>query len=103
MRADHPHADDSDAAPEPSAAVITDPAAETKRRRPLKRALIALGVLALVLAVLIGGGLWFITARYAGNIARIDDVFAGIDEQPRPAPATSADAPTADPVTFLLV
>jgi LCP family protein required for cell wall assembly len=73
------------------------------RRRLLRRTLIALGVFTLVLVVLIGGGLWFVTARYAGNIDRIDDVFAGIDEQTRPAPATSVDEPSADPVTFLLV
>jgi LCP family protein required for cell wall assembly len=86
----------------------TDPAGADERpvtrRRLLKRTLIALGVFALVLVVLIGGGLWFVTARYAGNIERIDDVFAGIDEQTRPAPATPAnDDAGGDPVTFLLV
>ena len=73
------------------------------RRRLLKRALVALGVFILVLVVVIGGGVWFLTARYAGNIDRIDNVFAGIDEKTRPAPATSVDEPSADPVTFLLV
>jgi LCP family protein required for cell wall assembly len=84
----------------------TEPAEDTPSRRRgklLRRTLISAGVLALVLAVLIGGGLWFVTARYAGNIDRIDDVFAGLEESDRPAPATSADDPSGDPVTFLLV
>ena len=36
----------------------------------------------------IGGGLWFLTERYAGNIDRVADVFADLDEDARPAPAT---------------
>ena len=56
----------------------------------LRRVLISLGVLGLVLAVVIGGGLWFLTDRYAGNIDRVADVFAGLDENSRPAPATPA-------------
>ncbi|MBB3086919.1 LCP family protein [Geodermatophilus sabuli] len=74
-----------------------------RRRRPLHRALIGLGVLALVLALLIGGGLWFLTERYAGNIDRLSDVFAGLDEEARPAPATPAQEAAGAPVTFLLV
>jgi LCP family protein required for cell wall assembly len=53
--------------------------------------------------VLIGGGIWFVTARYAGNIDRINDVFGDISEDTRPAPATSSDEPDGEPVTFLLV
>ena len=79
------------------------PTPAPRRRRMLRRTLISAGVLVGVLVVLIGGGIWFVTARYAGNIDRIDDVFAGIDEQTRPAPATSADDPSGEPVTFLLV
>jgi LCP family protein required for cell wall assembly len=97
LRADEAHADEAQA---DEAAPVERP---VRRRRLLKRTLIALGVFTLVLVVLIGGGLWFVTARYAGNIDRIDDVFAGIDEKTRPAPATSVDQPSADPVTFLLV
>jgi LCP family protein required for cell wall assembly len=73
------------------------------RRRALRRILISLGVLGLVLAVLIGGGMWFLSNRWGGNISRVSDVFAGLDEGSRPAPATPAQAASAAPVTFLLV
>lgn len=73
------------------------------KRRVLRRVLISLGVLMLVLAVLVGGGVWFLTERYAGNIDRIADVFADLDEDTRPAPATPAQPAADDPVTFLLV
>ncbi len=56
-----------------------------------------------VLVVIMGGGLWYLTDRYAGNIGRMGDVFAGLDDGARPAPATPAVAAGADPVTFLLV
>jgi LCP family protein required for cell wall assembly len=72
-------------------------------RRTLRRVLISLGVLGLVLALVVGGGLWFLTNRYAGNIDRVADVFAGIDEETRPAPATPEEQASAEPVTFLLV
>src|SRR3954447_26245741 len=108
--AKHRHDDDVSASPSAAGASAVgpptrpSPVEQPKRRRPLRRTLIALGVLTLVLAVVIGGGLWFVTARYAGNVDQIKNVFAGIDESSRPAPATSAgDAATADPVTFLLV
>ncbi|WP_369255653.1 LCP family protein [Geodermatophilus amargosae] len=74
-----------------------------RRRRGLRRLLIALGVLVTVLAVLVGGGLWYLTDRYAGNIDRVADVFGDLDEDARPAPATPAAEAAADPVTFLLV
>ncbi|MFD2092795.1 LCP family protein [Blastococcus deserti] len=74
-----------------------------KSRRRLSRALISLGVLAVVLAVLLGGGFWFLTNRYAGNIDRVADVFSDLDEGTRPAPATPAEETGQDPVTFLLV
>ncbi|MFD2092801.1 LCP family protein [Blastococcus deserti] len=76
---------------------------DAPRRHGLRRVLVSLGVLGLVLAVLVGGGLWFLTNRYAGNIDRIADVFADIDEGTRPAPATPEQAAAAEPVTFLLV
>jgi LCP family protein required for cell wall assembly len=65
--------------------------------------LVSLGVLGLVLALVIGGGIWFLTNRYAGNVDRLGDVFAGLDEEARPAPATPAEAASQAPVTFLLV
>jgi LCP family protein required for cell wall assembly len=73
------------------------------RKRTLRRVLITLGVLGLVLALLVGGGLWFLTERYAGNIDRVSDVFAGLDEDSRPAPPTPAESAPEEPVTFLLV
>jgi LCP family protein required for cell wall assembly len=75
------------------------------RRQRLRRALIGLGVLALVLAMVIGGGLWFFAHRYGGNIDRVGDVFADLQEDSRPAPASpmAEPAPAADPITFLLV
>lgn len=73
------------------------------RRRVLRRVLISVGVLVAVIAVLIGGGVWFLTERYAGNIDRITDVFDDLDEDSRPAPATPARPAGDDPVTFLLV
>ncbi len=60
-------------------------------------------MLVLVLAVLIGGGVWFLTDRYAGNIDRIADVFDDLDENSRPAAPTPEQATAEDPVTFLLV
>jgi len=93
-----------DATPEAEQGEQTEPAAPAPRRHKLlRRALISAGVLVLVLVVLIGGGIWFVTARYAGNVDRITDVFGGISEDTRPAPATPADDPSGDPVTFLLV
>jgi LCP family protein required for cell wall assembly len=90
-------------APSESAEDPGDPTPAPRRHTLLRRALIGGGVLVLVLVVLVGGGIWFVTARYAGNIDRISDVFGGIDESTRPAPATSATDPGGAPVTFLLV
>jgi LCP family protein required for cell wall assembly len=82
-------APDDDAAPRP--------------RRRLRRVLISLGVVGLVLALAVGGGVWFLTERWAGNIDRVGDVFADLEEEARPAPATAAESATEEPVTFLLV
>jgi LCP family protein required for cell wall assembly len=98
--------DQTDAAPARAADAAgpgPDAAHHDGRRRRVRRILISLGVLGLVLALLIGGGLWFLTERYAGNIDRISDVFANLDENSRPAPATPAQDAGDDPVTFLLV
>jgi LCP family protein required for cell wall assembly len=80
-----------------------DSAADGRGRRTVRRVLISLAVLGLVLAVVVGGGIWFLSNRYAGNIDRVSNVFQGLDEDVRPAPATPATAAGAAPVTFLLV
>jgi LCP family protein required for cell wall assembly len=96
-------ADVSSAPDEPAAGATSDDGFEPPRHRALRRVLISLGILGLVLALVVGGGLWFLTNRYVGNIDRVANVFSGLDEQTRPAPATPAQAASADPVTFLLV
>src|SRR3954466_15777833 len=101
-------ADDAPAPEETGAPRIEPPGDDdtltrSRRSRVLRRILISVGVLGLVLAVLIGGGVWFLTERYAGNIDRIGDVFDSLDENARPAPATPAEEESNDPVTFLLV
>ncbi|WP_051515624.1 LCP family protein [Candidatus Blastococcus massiliensis] len=78
-------------------------ASPARRRSTLRRVLIGLGVLALVLSLIIGGGAWYLVNRYAGNIDRVADVFDSLDEEARPAPPTPAEATSEDPVTFLLV
>jgi LCP family protein required for cell wall assembly len=93
--------------PSPSADAIRDDApadhgAPPRRRR--RRLLISFGALVLVLALVVGGGAWFLTNRYGGNIERVGDVFAGLQEDSRPAAASPpAGSASADPVTFLLV
>lgn len=72
-----------------------------RQHRVLRRVLISVGVLAVVLGLLIGGGLWFVTERYAGNINRAQNVFSGLGK--RPAPASPAKSETSAPVTFLLM
>jgi len=98
---DHPGTDPADGAPDEPTDDGGAPA--RPRRRALRTALVSLGVLGLVLALLVGGGAWFLADRYGGNVARVQDVFAGLDEGSRPAPASPATTASADPVTFLLV
>ncbi len=74
-----------------------------RRRRGLRRFLVACGVLVALLVLVVGGGLWYLTDRYAGNVDRVAGVFGGLDEGSRPAPATPAQPAGAEPVTFLLV
>src|SRR3712207_6557566 len=77
-------------------------AENTRRRR--RRILTGLGVSVLVLLLLLGGGAWYLTDRYAGNVDRIGDVFAEIPEDSRPAPASPTEAGVdGTPVTFLLI
>jgi len=92
----HAATDDDGVAP-----VSTSPS----RRRPWRRALIGLAVAGSVIALVIGGGAWFLVNRYGGNIDRVGDVFDGLSDSARPAAASAVDQPeaTADPVTFLLV
>ena len=75
-----------------------DPAPANRR---LRKALTSVGILALILILGLGGGAWYLTNRYAGNIERVGDVFADLDESSRPA----ANAPQSGnaPLTFLLV
>ncbi len=77
--------------------------AQPGRRRVLRRVLVSIGVLGLVLAVVIGGGLWYLSDRWGGNIGRVSDAFAGLEESARPAPSTPEAAAPDEPVTFLLV
>ncbi len=87
----------------PSASQDVEPTPRRRRHPVVRRVLLSLGVLTLVLALLVGGGAWYLTERYGGNIDRVADVFDGLDEQTRPAPATPAQEASAEPVTFLLV
>ncbi len=72
-------------------------------RGRVRRLLMALGALGLVLGLVVGGALSFLTDRYAGNVDRVSDVFADLDAEARPAPATPAQEARDEPVTFLLV
>ena len=96
---DHP----TSPAPVPRSTDETATTSAGHRRRVLRRVFISIGVLGLVLALVVGGGLWFLTNRYGGNIDRVADVFTGLDQQARPAPATPAEPADGAPVTFLLV
>src|SRR5690349_8211366 len=80
-----------------------DDATPEPPRRSLRRALVAAGVLTLVLTVLAGGGIWFLTDRYAGNVDRIAGVFDDLDEESRPAAPTPQQETAEEPITFLLV
>ncbi len=73
-----------------------------RRHSRLHRTFIALGVLVVLLLVGIGGGAWYVSTRYGGNIDRIDDVFADLKEASRSAAATPAPSGEA-PVTFLFM
>jgi LCP family protein required for cell wall assembly len=67
-----------------------------------RRRLLVLAALGLTVVLLVaGGGAWWLTNRYAGNLERLDGVFAGLDEAQRP-PAPSGPAATT-PLTFLVV
>jgi LCP family protein required for cell wall assembly len=94
----------SDTAPGESQPAVADAEGSPARERhPLRRVLVSLGVLGLVLALVVGTGLWFLTDRYAGNMDRVADVFEDLDEKARPAPATPAEEAGEEPKTFVLV
>jgi hypothetical protein len=71
-------------------------------RRWLRRAPVSLGALILV-ALVVGGGLRYLTNRYGGTIERVGTVFAGLDEGSRPAAPSDATGGGGAPVPFLLV
>jgi LCP family protein required for cell wall assembly len=71
-------------------------------RRRLRRTLIVVGSLVLVLALVVGGVALFLVDRYAGNVERVGDVFAGVEEDARPARGDPVEGGR-DPLTFLLV
>ena len=91
----------SDAAGTPPPDSGNDP--PRTRRCRLARLVTVLGALSVVLALLVGGGLWFLTERYGGNIDRVSDVFTELDEEARPDPTTPLQDSGHQPVTFLLV
>ena len=82
-----------------------DEAVEADRsRRRRRRILTGLGVTVLVLLLVLGGGAWWLTERYAGNVERLGDVFADVPADSRPAPAAPTEpGVSGDPLTFLLV
>src|SRR4051812_3604351 len=84
------------AAPEPDDRVLDVPVGP--RRHVLRRMLLGLGALTVVLVLAVAGAFWVVTDRYAGNVGRIDDVFAGVTDRPAPATSTSGT-----PLTFLFV
>jgi LCP family protein required for cell wall assembly len=94
------HTPDTPVTPDDDAA---EPRPHARRNRILKRVLISIGVLGLVLALVIGGTVWFLTERWGGNIARVSDVFDGLEEAERPAPPTPEQETADPPLTFLLV
>lgn len=76
----------------------------SRQRRPRwRRVLTVLLVSGLVLGGLMLGGAWYLSDRYLGNIDRIPNVFAALDESERPPAPTPAPGQDDPPVTFLLV
>jgi LCP family protein required for cell wall assembly len=86
---------------EPQTGPAVPPQREARRRSALRHALVGTGALALVLAALLAGGFFLLENRYGGNIDRVSNVFAGLDN--RPAPATAVQSAAEKPVTFLLM
>lgn len=75
----------------------------TRRKRPTwQRVLIGVLISGLVLGLGAVGVFYFFSQRYLGNIDRISDPFAAIEEDQRPAPPAAPKDGQA-PMTFLLV
>ena len=75
------------------------PVGAPRRRRRIHRLLIGAGAALTVLLLLVAGGIWFLTSRYAGNLDRVD-AFAGLSNRPAEATATAGGEA---PLTFLVV
>lgn len=101
---DSPAAADSSTGARPAGRGRHRPRRHTDRhgRHPLRRPITAALVLATVLGVAAAGLFFSAVERYAGNIERIEGVFAGLDESGRPDPVAAPDGSNA-PLTFLLV
>lgn len=91
---------DGEAAP---VAATTGRAAHRRQRSGWRRAIIVVLVSGLALGLIGGGVLWYLAERYLGNIDRVEDVFAGLDPDERPAPPIRPPGADQDPVTFLFV
>lgn len=84
-------------------ATSTGRAAHRRQRSGWRRAIVIMLVSGLVLGLAGAGVLWYLTERYLGNIDRVEDVFAGLDPDERPAPPSRPPGAEQDPVTFLFV
>ncbi len=77
-----------------------EPAPESpRRRRRWRRALVVTVVMLFSLVLLAAGGLYLISERLAGNVARIPSVFTDLDPAQRPA---KPPGPAGEAETFLL-
>jgi len=94
---------DTDAAedlPLPTSGVV-----RRRLRHRWRRLLVAVGAIALTLALIAAGGGWYLVDTYEGNVTRLGDVFADLDEEARPAPPVpqAVEEPDDPPLTFLLI
>jgi len=76
---------------------------ELRRGRTVRGILVAVVLGGLTLALVMGGGVWFVSARYASQLDRIPNVFGPLHDDSRPAAPTSPTGDGSAPVTFLLV
>lgn len=74
-----------------------------RHKSTVRRVLVVLLSFTLVLALAAAGAVWYLTDRYAGNVARLPGVFEGLDEAARPQPPASLAGTDDVPTTFLLV
>lgn len=100
VQSDAAHADGGAGAWDDNELLLED---DRPRRHPrLRRVLIVLLASGLILALMAGGFVWYITDRYGGNVTRLPDVFSSLDEDERPAPPTPVEGTDDVPMTFLL-